>query len=198
MGMRNIVLATEDELSEALGEKLINEANDKLIVSLRLRKGGFGYLKSRLANLCDLARRQPVVIFTDLDKVDCPCKLLDEWFLGIKKPDELMFRVVVREIESWVLADCAAFSRFFGVSPAKIPYNPDLLPDPKATLLKIIEGSRREIREAMIAKKGALAIQGVGYNTLLCEFVRKEWSSGRASERSDSLKRAFERLQHFH
>lgn len=196
--MIHIVLATEDELSETLGEKLIKEANNKLFVSLKLRKGGFGYLKSRLGKLCELSKRQSVVIFTDLDKVDCPKKLLDEWFAGINKPDGMMFRVVVREIEAWVMADCAAFSKFFGVSPAKIPFNPDSLPDPKATLLKIVEGSRREIREAMIAKKGALAIQGVGYNTLLCEFVRKEWSSSRALERSGSLRRAFERLQHFH
>lgn len=195
--MSNVVLATEDELSETLGEKLIHEANSKLTVSLRLRKGGFGYLKSKLSNLCELSKRQPVVLLTDLDKIECPTKMLDEWFVGIKKPDSLLFRVVVREIESWVMADCKGFSKFFGVSPAKIPYNPDLLPDPKAALLKIVEGSRRDIKEIMIAKKGAIAIQGVGYNTLLCEFIRSEWSSNRALERSESLRRAFERLQNF-
>ena len=196
--MTHIVLATEDELSETLGEKLINEANNKLNVAIKLRKGGFGYLKSKLGTLCELSKRQPVVLLTDLDKMDCPKKLLDNWFLGLKQPDGFIFRVVVREIESWVMADYIAFSKFFGISSAKLPFNPDSLPDPKAALLKIVEGSRREIREAMIAKKGAIAIQGLGYNTLLCEFIRMEWSSTRALERSESLRRAYVRLQQFH
>ena len=70
--MRNIVLATEDELSEFLGEKLIKDANTSLNVTLRLRKGGFGYLKSKLPNLCGLSKTQPVIIFTDLDSCECP------------------------------------------------------------------------------------------------------------------------------
>lgn len=195
MGMINIVLATEDELSESLGDKLIFEANKNLNVSMRLRKGGFGYLKGRLPSLCKLSKVQPIVLFTDLDKMNCPLKLMDLWFRGVSKPEGLLFRVVVREIESWVLADHKGFSEYFGISPAKLPPNPDLLPDPKAFLLKLVGGSKREIRESMIAKKGALAIQGVGYNTILCDFIRTSWTSSRAIQRSDSLEKAYLRIR---
>ncbi|HDV6332131.1 TPA: hypothetical protein RJR47_001342 [Klebsiella michiganensis] len=195
--MRNVVLATEDELSEFLGEKLIKDANTTLNVTLRLRKGGFGYLKSKLPNLCGLSKTQPVILFTDLDSCECPKILIDSWFKGMEKPKGLLFRVVVREIESWVLADHKAFSEYFGISQAKLPPDPDSIFDPKATLLKLVGGSRREIKEAMIAKKGALAIQGVGYNTILGDFIRTAWSSHWAQERSKSLKRAFARINEF-
>ncbi len=195
--MRNIVLATEDELSEFLGEKLIKDANTSLNVTLRLRKGGFGYLKSKLPNLCGLSKTQPVIIFTDLDSCECPKILIDSWFKNIERPQGFLFRVVVREIESWVLADHKAFSEYFGISQAKLPPDPDSLLDPKAALLKLVSGSRREIKDAMIAKKGALAIQGVGYNTILGDFIRTSWSSLRAQERSRSLKKAFSRINEF-
>lgn len=195
--MRNIVLATEDELSEYLGEKLIKDANTDLNVTLRLRKGGFGYLKSKLPNLCGLSKTQPVILFTDLDSCECPKILIDSWFKGMERPQQLLFRVVIREIESWVLADHKAFSEYFGISQAKLPPDPDSLHDPKAALLKLVGSSRREIKEAMVAKKGALAIQGVGYNAILGDFIRTTWCSRRAQERSKSLKKAFVRINKF-
>lgn len=195
--MRNVVLATEDELSEYVGEKLIKEANKKLNVTLRLRKGGFGYLKGKLPNLCGLSKTQPVILLTDLDNAGCPMKLIDAWFKGMEKPRDLLFRVVVREVESWVLADHKGFSDYFGISQAKLPTDPDLLPDPKAQLLKLIGGARREIKDVMIAKKGALAIQGVGYNTILVDFIRTSWNCQRAAERSKSLNKAFIRISEF-
>lgn len=195
--MRNIVLATEDELSEFLGEKLIKDANTNLNVTLKLRKGGFGYLKSKIPNLCGLSKTQPVILFTDLDNCECPKILIDSWFKNVSRPKEFLFRVVVREIESWVLADHKAFAEYFGISQAKLPQDPDSILDPKAMLLKLVGGSRRDIKDAMIAKKGALAIQGVGYNTVLGDFIRTSWSSHRAQERSKSLKRAFARISEF-
>lgn len=138
-----------------------------------------------------------MIVFTDLDNVECPQKLISSWFNGIEKPPELLFRVVVREIESWVLADHKGFATYFGISHAKLPSDPDSLPNPKATLLKLIEGSRREIKDAMVAKKGALAIQGIGYNTILVDFIKTSWCSQRAQERSRSLKKAFARINEF-
>ena len=41
--MTQIALATEDALSEAIGEKLISEAGAGFEVGLRLRRNGFGY-----------------------------------------------------------------------------------------------------------------------------------------------------------
>lgn len=195
--MKNIALATEDELSEVLGEKLIMEANATLKVTLKLRKGGFGYLKGKLPNFCKLSYTQPVIVFTDLDNAECPVKLIDNWFNGIEKPERLLFRVVVREIESWALADHIGFSEYFGISQAKLPAAPDLLPNPKAALLKLVGSSRREVAEAMIAKKGVLAIQGVGYNAVLGDYIRTSWNTSRAIERSESLKRAYIKIREF-
>lgn len=41
--MRTVVLATEDELSEEVGERLLRDAG--LLVGIRSRRNGNGYLK---------------------------------------------------------------------------------------------------------------------------------------------------------
>jgi hypothetical protein len=40
--MRSLALATEDELSEAVGLKLVDDVAAGLAVSLRIRRNGFG------------------------------------------------------------------------------------------------------------------------------------------------------------
>jgi hypothetical protein len=56
--------------------------------------------------------------------------------------------------------------------------------------------SPKEVRRDLCAEKGAIAIQGLGYNTRLCHLVGTEWQPDRAAERSPSLRRALERIRH--
>ena len=95
------ILATEDVLSEAVGERLIDEFSfGRLVVSQRIRRNGFGYLRSRFPSFCKMAERQPVILFTDLDRADCPMTLIEDWTRGTAIPDRLLFRVAVREIDA--------------------------------------------------------------------------------------------------
>ncbi|BEL97155.1 DUF4276 family protein [Serratia marcescens] len=187
MNSQNLVLGTEDELSEAIGEKLVSLTNGKLIVNQKLRQNGFGYLKKRIHNFCQLAERHPVLLITDLDNAACPEKLKLSWLKERKEPDSFIFRVAVREIESWILADHSGLNTLFGKKAGKFPDNPDLLPNPKATLLSLAGKAPRDVKEALVAKKGSTAIQGIQYNSLLCDFVKRNWNPEEASLRSKSL-----------
>lgn len=185
-----VALATEDELSEAVGMKLLSEHpvltdNSPML----LRKNGFGYLRSRMDSWRQMANRQVVVVLTDLDRLVCPLILLDDWLgAGRQHPENLLLRIAEREVESWLLADHDALEKLLG--KARFPVRPDTLPDPKQHLLGLAQNAPRAVREDLIAQQGAVARQGIGYNRRLVNWVNAEWSPERASTRSPSLSRA--------
>ena len=188
--MMDIALATEDELSEAIGLRLIAESPFRDSEPLLLRKNGFGYLKSRMHSWRQLAQRQLVLVLTDLDQLSCPPVLLGEWRGGSKPlPRNLLLRVAVREIESWVLADHQAMRALIG-HKGRLPSDPDVLCDPKQHLLGLVRLAPREIRRDLLVERGAIASQGIGYNRRLVNWVQTTWCPDRAAERSASLMRA--------
>src|SRR5471032_291896 len=113
--MRSVVLASEDALSEAVGRRLVEETGSDLAVTQLLRRGGFGYLRSRIRNFCELARRTPVLLLTDLDREECPANLIADWLRRDAIPEQLLFRVAVRQVESWLLADRDGIARLLKV-----------------------------------------------------------------------------------
>jgi hypothetical protein len=186
--MRSLVLATEDELSEQVGLSLAKEAG--LHVQLCLRKGGNGYLRSRLPSFCQMARTQKILVITDLDQVQTPATLIADWFGKQRRPDNFLLRVAVREIESWLIADHSAIRQSLGKNVSKLPNSPDDLSDPKQTLLRLARLAPRSVRDDLIGVRGSVASQGIGYNALLCKLVRETWRPSVAAERSPSLARA--------
>lgn len=192
----SVVLATEDALSEAVGLRLLREHSILVRTPpMLVRKGGAGYLRARMDSWKQMAARQTVLLLTDLDAVSCPLQLRTDW-LGTNQPcpANLLFRIAVREVEAWLLADHQAMTRLMG-KKAKLPETPDTLPDPKQFLLKQAKNAPREVRKDLVAAQGAIARQGLGYNRRLIAWVEKEWSPHRAAERSPSLARARRALQ---
>jgi len=192
--MTIVVLATEDELSEAIGIKLLAEINLEPQSIQYLRKNGSGYLRSKLNNWKELSQIRPVLLITDLDQISCPMKLITTWLGGSAVPQDLLLRVAVREIESWVLADHEAVRQLIG-KKGKLPPSPDELSDPKSHLLQLAQLAPREIREDLVKENGAITSQGIGYNARLRHWVSSSWSAERASTRSPSLARTRIRLK---
>lgn len=193
--MVGIAIATEDELSEAVVQRLVADVQPTLEVTQTLRRNGFGYLRSRMANWCELARYQPVFLLTDLDRVACPVELLRQWQGALAIPADLLVRVAVREVEAWLLADQLAMRMLLGAR-GKLPVEPDTLPDPKATLLQFAARyAPRDVRADLVQQSGAVASQGIGYNARLVRWVRDDWEPARAAASSPSLHRARMRLQ---
>ncbi|MEO8015589.1 MAG: hypothetical protein ABI642_15715 [Polaromonas sp.] len=191
--MMPMALATEDVLSEAIGLRLLGELPTPVTPGLLLRKDGFSYLRSGMNKWRQLAQRQIVLILTDLDQLACPITLKADWLGDKPAPANLMLRIAVREVESWVLADHEAMRKLIG-NKGTLPPEPDQLPDPKQHLLKLAKLAARPIREDLVKETGAVASQGIGYNYRLTAWVRSEWSPERAAQRSPSLQRARMRL----
>lgn len=186
--MVSVALGTEDELSEAVGVRLLAEHASVFQPGLLLRRSGFGYLRSGMGKWKQLATRQPVLIITDLDRLACPVTLLNDW-LNAERPANLVLRVAVREVESWLLADHAAMRTLLG-DKARLPPAPDALPDPKQHLLALARKAPKAVRLDLVKEAGSVARQGLGYNARLVDVVKNHWNPICAAERSESLWRA--------
>ena len=140
-----------------------------------------------------LAGLQGVMVLTDLDRVACPSLLLKDWCGATPLPPNLLIRVAVREVESWLLADHDAMRALIGPR-GTLPEEPDLLPDPKQKLISLARYAPRDVRDDLMPEKGTTARQGIGYNNRLVRLVRERWSPKLAEGRSRSLQKARQRL----
>jgi hypothetical protein len=193
--MLSVCLATEDGLSEAVGSRLLAEVSPHFEVGLTFRKNGFGYLQASIEKFCKVAQRSPLLLITDLDKAKCPALLISKWMGTRAHPDNLVFRVAVREIEAWLLADHVGMKKLLVAGATDLPRDPDLLLDPKQVLLKLAAKAPRAVQNDLVAETGAIASQGLGYNKRMADFVRNTWDPKRAILRSDSLCRTLNRLR---
>ncbi|MGO8846384.1 MAG: hypothetical protein ACLQFI_13790 [Methylocella sp.] len=193
--MPPVCLATEDSLSEAVGYRLLAEVGPDIEVGLTFRKNGFGYLKANIEKFCKVAQRSPLLLITDLDKAKCAASLISKWMGTRAHPDNLVFRVAVREIEAWLLADHVGMKELLVGGASNLPNDPDSLSDPKQVLLKLARKAPRAIKNDLLVEAGAIASQGLGYNERMGEFVRNTWDPKRAVLYSDSLSRTLNRLQ---
>lgn len=191
----DLYLATEDALGEAIGHRLVAETVGCISVAVSMGKQGNGFLKQKLPELITLAHSCPVLLLTDLDLVVCPAELIRKWAGKKVIPRNLLFRVAVREAEAWLLADRDSFAAFTGVPVNKVPTDPDALSDPKRALLNLVARyGKRSVQQELLPAQGSKAIQGLGYNQLLCEHVHRLWSPKHAAAVSGSLARARNRI----
>lgn len=94
-----------------------------------------------------------------------------------------------------MLADHDAMRKLIG-DRGKLPPAPDELSDPKAFLLNMVRKyAPRDVKQDLLAERGAMASQGVGYNHRLVTWVKSYWSPDRAAVRSPSLLRARQALR---
>lgn len=191
-----INFATEDELSELVLFRIL-ERIGRYAVGTAYRRGGFGYLRRTIHGWNTAARGIPFIVLTDLDTYPCPPELINEWLPYGKHPN-LLFRIAVREVEAWLLADPANLSQFLNVRRTLIPTPPDAIVDAKAALVGVASRSRSKvIRESIVPKPGSTAKQGPDYNGRLGTFVREHWNVDVAKANSDSLSRTLDRLESF-
>jgi hypothetical protein len=107
----------------------------------------------------------------------------------------MRFRVAVRAIEAWLLADHIGVSSFFQVRPHDVPNDPESLRDPKIALVELARRSRsRHIREDMVPAPRTTARVGPGFVGRVMEFSDSTWSWKRAARRSESLRKCLARL----
>lgn len=196
----------EDAPGDAIVRKLVSTRNFRSSHRLVLRKGfpavmrGRDAIRSKCEAFLNMAKSgSHTFILTDLDAAECACALIRDWFAipqgdPVNLPSQCIFRVAVREVESWVLADHEAWAEYIGIPAGNFSMYPDQLDNPKGHLLDVVrrKGKKKIHREML--PKGSAHI-GPRYNEVLCDFVDSLWAPGRAAEKSPSLDRAIEALK---
>jgi hypothetical protein len=191
-------LVVEDELSEVVIRRILEDTQRDYAIGSAYGRTGFGYLQSTASKWnAAAAAGTPILLLTDLDQHECPPELIAEW-MNQACHANFLFRVAVREVESWLLADREGFAQFLGISTVLVPAEPDQVDDPKQTLINLARRSRRSVpRQSIVPRPGSTATQGPDYNGCLGDFVRDHWNSNSAKDRSPSLNRAWQRVMSF-
>jgi hypothetical protein len=192
-----INIAVEDLLSEAVVRRLLADSDPDFHIGVTYNRGGNGYLRRTVNGWNRAARGVPFFLLTDLDAVACASLLMSTWLPSGLHPN-FMFRVAVREVEAWLLADRTGLSSFLRVPQASFPERPDEIPDPKAKLVALASRSPHSLVKARIVPKpNSTAKQGRDYNGCLSEFVLNSWTPRQAALNSPSLERCMRRLATF-
>lgn len=137
----------------------------------------------------------PILMLVDFmdTGLACPPEVAMHWLPG--RSPRMLVRVVVRELESWLLADWKGMADFLGISPSLVPVAPEVLSDPKQALVNLARRSRRTIRrKALVPAEGVSAAVGPGYTDAIEEYVRNYWNIDQARDRSPSLDKCVHRL----
>lgn len=203
-GPISVNLAVEDELSEQMLRTLLEQCGSAYEVRAVYRKGGYGYLKSKLSGFNQAAKGMPYLMLTDLDLRPCATDLIEEWFscpvrdYAKHRNHNLLFFIAVREVEAWLLADRESFAAFLKIKVDQIPSQPDQMSDPKKQLIDLARKTKnRRIREDIVPREGSLISIGPDYNGRLREFLTEKWRLDAAEKSSPSLRRAKMKLKMF-
>jgi hypothetical protein len=161
-------------------------------------KNGKQHLLQRLPGYNNAARFSPWLVLLDLDHdAECPPPFRAE---ALPAPSDLMcFRVAVREVEAWLLADSERMAEFLDVNPKWMPRQPEQAADPKRVVIDLARRSRsRDISRDLVPREGSGRTEGPAYTSRLVEFVsdhRHGWRPNVAAESADSLARCLRRVR---
>ena len=184
-----VTAAVEGHTDAAVAERLIDHAGGK-IGSVYGREGK-ALLRRQITGYNVAARRTPWLVLVDLDAdAECPVTLVRMWLPG-QAAGYLCFRVAVREIESWLMADSKTLSTFLRVRPGQVPRDPERIEHPKRAMISLASRStNRAIREDMGRDQGkGRRVGSAAYSRRLVDYVRAAWRPEVAAERSESLSR---------
>lgn len=191
-----------------LVDALVEGATDEIVVRRLLAecghefgtcygKRGASYILGKLTGFAT-ARQYgtPLLVLLDLmdSGVACARDLVPT--LLPARPALCLFRGVVRELESWLLADREGVAAYLGISLGRIPPDPESLPDPKQSFVNVARSCRKRARrEAIVPAEGVSASTGPDYLGAVAELMRDHWNLARASAAAPSLARCVASLR---
>lgn len=186
-------IAVEGFADESAAIKLCRNLNIGITVIHNCR--GKAGLDRRLAGFNAAAFYSDWLVLRDMDQ-DAECAPSLRTRLLPHPADRMTFRLVVREVESWLLADKEQFAIFFRVAESLIPSAPETLPNPKERLLSLISRSRsKEIKLDMLPRPGSGGREGPLYAARLAEFAERHWRPAIAAKSCESLARTIVQLR---
>jgi hypothetical protein len=185
--------AVEGTIDEIVAKKLIAHAGG--IPGTVYGKGGKPALHAKIAGYNNAAHRAPWLVLVDLDQdYDCAPPLRAAWLPACAP--RLCFRVAVRAVEAWLLADVEEVAAYLQVARSAVPPRPEIVDEPKRALVDLARRSRRrEIREGMVPREGSGRVVGSLYNSYVSRYVEQRWRPAVAAKRAESLARAIACLE---
>ncbi len=186
-------MVVEGDTDLPVARKLVRDAG--LDVALELDCAGKSQLDEHLSGYNAAAQGSPWFVLRDLNgDALCAAALLEQRRF---KPSQWMcFRIAVREMEAWLLADAHEFSAFFDVEETLVPGDPDAEADPTTVIVNLARKSRSgAIRRALVPPPGSSTVVGPLYEAKIIEFGERHWNLARAARRSESLRRARKALR---
>lgn len=190
----SIAIAVEGITDEAVALRLVDHAGGR--PGAVYGKAGKSKIRQHIRGYENAARHAPWLVLVDLDQdKECAPALRSVWVP--RPPPLLCFRIAVRAVEAWLLADRERLAGFLGVSQGKLPEQPDLLGDPKRALVDIARASRKSaVRADMVPRELSGRSVGPAYSSRLIEFATTQWRPDVAACRSESLRRALACVRH--
>lgn len=185
--------AVEGPVDDAVVRRLLRETGH--IVGPIHIKSGKSPLLAKLHGYDAAAQIAPWLVLVDLNG-DAPCAALFVAEHLSAPSDHMLFRVAVRQVEAWLLADKRHFARFLRVSQARLSNDPDSLSNSKRVVVEVARhSSDRRVRQEMVPQPGSGRQVGPGYVARMIEFVELHWRVDEAELRSESLRRCLDRLR---
>ncbi len=186
----------EGDIDEAVARKLILYTGHE--VGASYGKRGFSYIQNKIGSFNKSAI--DICYFALVDFMDtnlpCPGAVLSTWLPH--RSQKMLFRVAVREVESWLLADRDNLASFLNVSQTRMPADPENSDDPKRTLVNIARhSSTKSIRDSLVPDQGSTAQVGKLYNSEMSRFVNDHWRPEIARNNANSLEKCLHRLEEF-
>ena len=161
-------------------------------------KTGKQRLLQQLNGYNQAAQQAPWLVLVDLDD-DAECAPPYKAHCLPEPATRMCFRIAVREIEAWLLADRDRLAQFLSINVARIPQSPEEIPNPKRMMVQLARASRRRgVREDMVPRPESGRDVGPVYTGRLIEFVtntRSGWRPTVAARSSNSLMSCLQRLQ---
>ena len=184
----------EGRTDEAVALRLIRAAGHT--PGICYGKKGCGYIKTKVQGFNRAARSSVYLTLVDLmdTEFSCPPEVLAGWVPHLAS--NMLFRVVVRELESWLLADRENIAHFLSVRLARIPANPEEIQDPKRELINIARRSpNARVRRSLVPESGSTAQVGKLYVSEINSFINARWDPQVARTTAPSLDRCLLKLE---
>ena len=193
-----LAVVAEDKLTQAVLHKLVHTYLPEYAISRSEVKNGRGNVQKSLAGYASLANVMPVIVGVDLDHDECASTLLAGWADEFDPHPNLIIRVAVTEIESWVLADRKRCADFINATSDEISRDPDSLENPKKAFLDLARANaHEELKKDLVPRNYDRNYPRIGpaYNLRMTAFVASRWRPHVARPKSDSLHRAITAME---
>ena len=193
MGTPVVSAAVEGIVDDAVVRKLLAYSGGQ--VGTVYGRKGKSYLQQRIHGFGQAARYSPWVVLVDLNQsAPCAPALVADWLAD--PPPGLCFRVIIRAVEAWLMADAESLARYLSVPGSRIPDHPENLARPKEALVDVARRSRRKaIRQDMVPRPRSGRQEGPAYTSRMTEFAIERWRPDVAARRAESLGRAIRCLK---